>query len=262
MGNTLDCNLVEIFGSAQGEGPYVGASTVFVRLGGCDLRCSWCDSPGTWRPSKSWRFEVHPGSGEFREGPNPVSLTRIAEILRELDAASYRFVSLTGGEPLLQPEAVESIAAMVRSTGPRIFLETHGQEIEGLRRALPSLDVISMDWKLAREVELVDRDAGGTQADFNDRHERFLRLAHEADCEVYVKVVVTSDTRQAELDQICRHIDAVDSGIPLILQPVTLMGRIKQAPTSDLLLPLLRGCERLLADVRLIPQTHRIYGAL
>ena len=47
----MDANLVEIFSSVQGEGPDVGASTLFVRLGACDLRCRWCDSPHTWRPA-------------------------------------------------------------------------------------------------------------------------------------------------------------------------------------------------------------------
>ncbi|MGE4653124.1 MAG: 7-carboxy-7-deazaguanine synthase QueE, partial [Myxococcota bacterium] len=51
-------NLVEVFSSIQGEGPHVGASTVFVRFGGCDLRCAWCDSPHTWLPSKRCRLEV------------------------------------------------------------------------------------------------------------------------------------------------------------------------------------------------------------
>ena len=42
-------NLVEVFSSFQGEGPLVGASTLFVRFGECDLRCRWCDSTHTWR---------------------------------------------------------------------------------------------------------------------------------------------------------------------------------------------------------------------
>ena len=67
-------NLVEIFASAQGEGPWVGAETIFVRLGECDLRCAWCDSPGTWRRARRCRIEEAPGTGRFRDVENPIDL--------------------------------------------------------------------------------------------------------------------------------------------------------------------------------------------
>ncbi len=120
-----------------------------------------------------------------------------------------------------------------------------------------------MNWKLARDVRRVDSIAtdDDDEESFDDRSERFLRIA-AAGCEVYVKVVVTVETRQPELDEICRRIGAVDPGITLVLQPVTPFGRIRRSPSADILLPLQRGCERLLADVRVIPQTHRIYQAL
>ena len=69
-----DASLVEIFASAQGEGPEVGRTMVFVRFGGCDLRCRWCDSPGTWRPSARCRIEEAPGSARFHERENPVPI--------------------------------------------------------------------------------------------------------------------------------------------------------------------------------------------
>ena len=67
-----EANLVEIFSSFQGEGPHVGQSTLFVRFGGCDLRCPWCDSPHTWQPSARCRLD-DPAHGA-REVANPVSL--------------------------------------------------------------------------------------------------------------------------------------------------------------------------------------------
>jgi len=67
-----DLNLVEIFSSIQGEGTYVGATTLFVRLGGCDLRCGWCDSPHTWKPAPECRIEVGRGSGRFETRANPM----------------------------------------------------------------------------------------------------------------------------------------------------------------------------------------------
>ncbi|MBW2723578.1 MAG: 7-carboxy-7-deazaguanine synthase QueE [Deltaproteobacteria bacterium] len=257
----MDLNLVEIFASAQGEGPYVGASTIFVRLGGCDLRCSWCDSPGTWRPALKWRLESRPGTGEFVEGLNPASLDQVTEALSRLDAPGYRFVSVTGGEPLLQAEAVEAIGACVRDMGPRLLLETHGLAVEAMKRVRSQIDVVSMDWKLAKDVRFADAGRSSPAPSFHERHEQFLATAREA-CEVYVKVVVTAQTQAAELEEIAQRIREIDAEVPLILQPVTPMGKVSTSPGAELMLPLMRACERVLADVRVIPQTHRVYGAL
>ena len=79
MSRPEEAHLVEIFWSAQGEGLFVGASTVFIRFGGCDLRCSWCDSPETWRVGSECRIETEAGSQAFASLPNPVSLNAIVE---------------------------------------------------------------------------------------------------------------------------------------------------------------------------------------
>jgi 7-carboxy-7-deazaguanine synthase len=257
----MSCDLVEIFSSAQGEGPYVGTSTVFVRFGGCDLRCSWCDSPGTWRPSPQWRIEAEPGSGRFLEESNPVSVERIVSLLRGLGTAGHRFVSFTGGEPLLQPGAIEELALALDGFGPRRLLESHGLAVEEMERVGEHIDVVSMDWKLARDVRWADRARASEDVDFHDRHERFLRAAR-AHCEVYAKVVVTPDTSWEEIREVCERMAAVDANVPLILQPVTPMGGVASSPDAQLMHSLLRQSESILRDVRVIPQTHRAYNAL
>mgnify|MGYP002527919183 CR=1 FL=1 len=258
----MDLNLVEIFASAQGEGPYVGSSTIFVRLGECDLRCSWCDSPGTWLPSKRWRLERSPGSHDFVEGDNPATLDDVASAFERLRAPDYRFVSVTGGEPLLQAEAVDAIAGLVQDSAPRLLLETHGLAVEGMKRVRDRVDVVSMDWKLDKDVRWADPNAASSSSSsFHERHEQFLATAREA-CEVYVKVVVTVATRADELEQIAERIRNIDPQVPLILQPVTPAGRVRDSPGADQMLPLMRACEAVIADVRVIPQTHRVYGAL
>ncbi len=257
----MELNLVEIFASAQGEGPYVGSSTIFVRLGECDLRCSWCDSPGTWLPAKRWRFETSPGSQEFVEGENPATLDDIANAFERLCAPEYRFVSVTGGEPLLQADAVDAIAGLVEGTAPRLLLETHGLAVEAMKRVRDRVDVVSMDWKLDKDVRWADADAASSAASFHERHEQFLSTALEA-CEVYVKVVVTVATETSELEEVAERIRSIDPSVPLILQPVTPMGRVRDSPGADQMLPLMRACEAVIPDVRVIPQTHRVYGAL
>ena len=73
----------EIFYSIQGESTYSGRPCVFVRLTGCDLRCTWCDT-----------------TYSFHEGRK----MSVDEVLQEVDRYLSPLVELTGGEPLLQPD--------------------------------------------------------------------------------------------------------------------------------------------------------------
>jgi organic radical activating enzyme len=258
---TVQANLVEIFSSVQGEGPHVGASTLFVRLGECDLRCCWCDSPGTWEPARTCRVEIERGSGRFAERPNPLSLEEIVAAARELEVTAHRFVALTGGEPLLQPEAVAALGHALRPLGPRILLETHGAAPEALLRVIDAVDVVSMDWKLASDVRRREDPRAGAAAPFHDVHERFLRAALRAP-EVYVKLVVTPASEDAELAEAWERIASVDASVTVVLQPVTPFGRVREAPSPQRMLALAARASRILADVRVIPQTHRLTGVL
>jgi 7-carboxy-7-deazaguanine synthase len=97
----------EIFYSVQGEGGLMGVPSVFVRTTGCNLRCSWCDTPYT-----SWR----PEGTDFS----------IDEIVAE--AARYsaaRHVVITGGEPMIAPGIVE-LSERFRGLGMHITFETAG----------------------------------------------------------------------------------------------------------------------------------------
>ena len=250
----VGANLVEIFSSFQGEGPHVGASTLFVRFGECDLRCRWCDSPHTWKPAARCRIE-DPAGGE-RELDNPVPLAEITAAAAALGVARRRFVSLTGGEPLLQPDAVRATAAALRALGPRILLETHGLATAALERVIDAIDVVSMDWKLASEVARAGAARrAAPREEFHEEHARFLRVARTAG-EVYVKVVVTPATRDEELDAMAREVAAVDPEVPIVLQPVTPRGPVKETPGPAQLIAWQARLETTLRDVRVIPQTH------
>src|SRR5438270_5257128 len=102
----------EIFGpTIQGEGPLIGRPTVFVRTGGCDYRCSWCDT----------LYAVLP---QYRADWSPMGP---AEILAQVDDLAHGepvLVSLSGGNPALQP--LQLLIELGRSRRHSFALETQG----------------------------------------------------------------------------------------------------------------------------------------
>lgn len=102
----------EIFGpTIQGEGPLIGRPTVFVRTGGCDYRCSWCDT----------QYAVLP---RYRDEWLPMSTAEIAERVDALTQSQPILVTLSGGNPAMQP--LGPLIALGRSKGYSFALETQG----------------------------------------------------------------------------------------------------------------------------------------
>ena len=109
----------EIFGPTfQGEGPSVGRRCSFLRLGGCNLHCSWCDTPYTW----DWT-----GRNGKRYEP-AVELRRMSatEVVASLDQTRTDMVVISGGEPLLQQKALLPILEIASKRGWWIEVETAG----------------------------------------------------------------------------------------------------------------------------------------
>jgi 7-carboxy-7-deazaguanine synthase len=256
----LEVRLVEIFSSIQGEGPTVGASTLFVRLGGCDLRCRWCDSAHTWTAPSHSRIERARGVGESEERPGTLPVDEVLDACRALDAAGHRYVSLTGGEPLLQPEACAALARGLQAHGARVLLETHGLHADALSSVVGALDVVSMDWKLASDVWRESDPAGEPPASYDDAHARFLAIAKRVPL-VSVKLVVTPNSTDEELERAFRRVAETHPDACLVIQPVTPCGAVKERPSAQRLLELERRASAFLGDVRVMPQTHPILGA-
>jgi organic radical activating enzyme len=256
-----ELNLVEIFSSVQGEGTHVGRSTLFIRLGECDLRCRWCDTPHSWEPASECRIETGRGAAEFRTIANPVSVDSVLAAAEALEFELHRFVSFTGGEPLLQPKGLRDVARRLHGRGPRLHLETHGLHTGALAQVLEWIDVVSMDWKLASDVRRAADPRGAPPRDFHAEHAAFLEMAMKAP-EVVVKVVVTPSTRAAEIEAMVNAVARVDPRVPVVVQPVSPFGKVREAPAASDLLAIVAQIERTLTDVRLIPQTHRAIGVL
>jgi 7-carboxy-7-deazaguanine synthase len=100
--------ITEIYKSLQGESTHAGLPCVFVRLTGCNLRCSWCDSEYTFQGGRKMTMEI---------------------VLDEVKRLSPNggFVEVTGGEPLLQEREVLPLMEYLLREGYRVLLETSGE---------------------------------------------------------------------------------------------------------------------------------------
>ena len=237
-------SLVELFSSIQGEGTCVGYRQAFLRFHGCNLHCSYCDTVQPEAPTHC-RVEDDPGSGIFRELPNPLPLGTVMEILcrwRDSYPGLHHSLSLTGGEPLLHRDTMIRWLPELRTILP-LYLESNGTLPETLAEVVDHLDYISMDIKLP--------SASGSPPLW-DMHRRFLEVAVQR--KLFVKLIVAPDTSSEEITTACLLVSRVEPTIPLILQPVTRNGG--SAVTGELLLRFQEQATRFLSDVRVIPQTH------
>ena len=97
--------LVEDFYTIQGEGYHTGKAAYFIRLGGCDVGCSWCDAKYTWNP------KLYPP-------------TDVETVIARAVACAAQSIVITGGEPLIYP--LDILTRTLRARGLEIFLETSG----------------------------------------------------------------------------------------------------------------------------------------
>ncbi len=100
--------IIEIYKSLQGESSYTGLSCVFVRLAGCNLRCTWCDSEYTFK------------------GGTRMTLDEVETAVRRL-SPDGGLVEITGGEPMLQEREVVSLMDSLLAANYTLLLETSGE---------------------------------------------------------------------------------------------------------------------------------------
>ncbi|MCQ4040525.1 7-carboxy-7-deazaguanine synthase QueE [Streptantibioticus rubrisoli] len=111
----------EIFGpTVQGEGPSAGRRCAFLRLGGCNLSCRWCDTPYTW----DWQGVSDAGTA-FDPRTELRSLTA-EQVLGELIEMAVPMVVISGGEPLNQQNRILPVVRGLRARGIRVEIETNG----------------------------------------------------------------------------------------------------------------------------------------
>jgi organic radical activating enzyme len=245
--------LLEVFSTFQGEGPRVGERQVFVRLARCDLRCAFCDTPESYPTPETARVQVTPGTEEDERPRNPVAFEDVVRWVDRLDRprGPHRAVSITGGEPLLHPDAVVAIAEGARALGLRVHVETGGHRPKETARVVEAVDEFSPDLKL--------ESATGEPTPWDAHREtyRVLEAARKALC---VKAVVGETTPEAEVRRAAAFAAEHLPSAPLVLQPATPYGSGPAAPPAGLLLLLHAAARREHPDVRVLPQVHRFLG--
>jgi 7-carboxy-7-deazaguanine synthase len=179
--------IAEIFYSLQGEGSLLGVPSVFVRTSGCNLRCSWCDTPYT-----SWQ-------------PEGEEMT-VEAILAQVLAYPARHAVLTGGEPMIQPQLVP-LARALRDAGWHITIETAGTVDADV-----ACDLMSISPKLANSTPT---------GDWAIRHEKtrinvpVLRTLM-AKCAYQLKFVVAAPGDLAEIRTLVAELGAAPGNVILM----------------------------------------------
>ncbi len=102
---TITYPIVETFHSVQGEGYWTGVNAFFIRLGGCDVHCPWCDTKHSWNPSR------HPQQST-------------AELTIAAKAVNPAITVITGGEPLMHD--LFPLTTQLKNAAMRVHLETSG----------------------------------------------------------------------------------------------------------------------------------------
>jgi len=239
--------LIEIFTSFQGEGPYVGREMTFVRFQHCALSCRFCDTPESFVSLPEFRFETEPHRATFNTFPNPVDAATLSGLV-----AKHRpsVLSLTGGEPLQQSRFMRSWLQALAGRY-QVLLETNGILPNALAEVIEWVDIVSMDVKLPSVTGM---------RSYWEEHQAFLKIAQQK--EVYVKAIVGQDTSHDELREAIRLVRTIAPGVPFILQPVTPNAAVPEKLPEEQLRDLFRLSAAELADVRVIPQIHPMLNIL
>lgn len=197
--------IAELFYSLQGEGGLLGMPSFFVRTSGCNLRCTWCDTPYT-----SW-------SPEGTEMP-------VEAILEEARRHRGRHVVITGGEPMIAP-GIGALARAFRQAGFHITIETAGTLF-----APVDCDLMSISPKLANSTPR-EREGGRWAA----QHDR-LRLQPEVlrqlmrHCDYQLKFVVQAAGDLDEVRALVETLEAEPGKVILMPEGTTRAAIAERAP--------------------------------
>ena len=236
----MKVRLFEIFTSVEGEGILYGTKTLFVRLAGCPFTCFYCDTKESLPLDSGTEYTI--------EAANQL-------IDSNLQNQTYK-VNFTGGDPLIQHQAVAQLAKHIQNKKIPTYLESSCFDIDRFNHVLPFIDIIKIEFK-TKDSDFVD-----------SKHYEKL-IGHTMKClessvtskkTTYIKIVVSSKTQPDEFKKLVDEIFNIISKENIdgfIIQPTYGISE----PSLDLLLNLYDIVFPYYIDVKVVPQLHKFIGA-
>jgi len=176
--NPACVKIAEFFYSIQGEGKLAGVPSVFVRASGCNLRCTWCDTPyASWDP-------------EGRE-------MSVGQIIDEIAKHPSKHVVLTGGEPMIMP-GVEELCQRIKQRDYHLTIETAATVYKPI-----DADLASLSPKLSNSTPI--ERAGGRFAETHEKNRLNLPVIQQfiqSSRDFQLKFVVSNEADLREIDEI------------------------------------------------------------
>ncbi len=236
----MKVRLFEIFTSVEGEGILYGTKTLFVRLAGCPFTCFYCDTKESLPLDSGTEYSIEDAS---------------KLIDSSLKNQTYK-VNFTGGDPLIQHEAVALLAKHIQDKKIPTYLESSCFDIDRFNHVLPFIDIVKIEFK-TKDSDFVD-----------SKHYEKL-IGHTMKClqssvkskkTTYIKIVVSSKTHPNEFQNLVKEIFKIVSKDDIdgfIIQPTYGISE----PSLDLLLELYDIVYPHYIDVKVVPQLHKFIGA-
>lgn len=230
----------EIFSSFQGEGAAIegscyGLRQIFIRFSGCPLAlgvhntkgCVWCDSPRAKNMKNKFAFiEKTPGSQEFEKIRNPLTIENLMKIVAKLQTPDLHSVSLTGGEPLAQPEFLYELIISLKKRNLSTYLETAWtDDFDYLEKISEYIDYACVDIK--------DRSANAAlpwETLIEEEIQMCKALMKNNKTKVFGKIVVTKSTKSDDVSYIAEKCGK--NNIPIVIQVMSPVKHIDLEPPT------------------------------
>ncbi|MFB5613582.1 MAG: 7-carboxy-7-deazaguanine synthase QueE [Candidatus Nitrosomaritimum yanchengensis] len=236
----MKVRLFEIFTSVEGEGILYGTKTLFVRLAGCPFTCFYCDTKESLPLDSGTEYDLNEAC---------------KLIDSNLKNQTYK-VNFTGGDPLVQYQAVAELAKHVQSKKIPTYLESSCFDSKKFDYILPFIDIVKIEFK-TKDSEFVD-----------SKHYEKL-IANTMNCLkssvsskkiTYIKIVVSSKTNLNDFNNLVTSIfnsiskNQIDG---FVIQPTYGIAE----PSLDLLLKIYDIVYPFYNEVKVVPQLHKFIGA-
>lgn len=223
----------EVFFSYQGEGVYAGIPQIFVRFSGCNLRCNYCDTPKS--------LNINSKSKNFTAQALYEYIVDIYNKNKKFFYGHKPSISFTGGEPLLYANFILDLIKKYIKNKFSVYIETNGSLSQQIKKIYKYCDVVSMDIKFQ----------SACKKDLFKEHKKFLEICKK---KVFVKTVITKDTREKEFFKATNLISKISKNIPLVIQPSSFDNVVNQKVLNFYSMAILK-----IKDVRILPQLHKLW---